>query len=60
MGVGNLQRALSAYGERDIPYAQLFFDSTPLRHARRLARPRRARRRLLHLPVARSARPRTS
>jgi hypothetical protein len=33
MGVGNLQRALDAYGERDIPYAQLFFDSTPLRHA---------------------------
>jgi len=33
MGVGNLQRALSAYGEDDIPYAQLYFDSTPLRHA---------------------------
>jgi hypothetical protein len=33
MGVGNLQRALKAYGSRDIPYAQLFFDSTPLRHA---------------------------
>jgi hypothetical protein len=33
MGVGNLQGALRAYGERDIPYAQLFFDSTPLRHA---------------------------
>jgi hypothetical protein len=33
MGVGNLQSALRAYGERDIPYAQLFFDSTPLRHA---------------------------
>jgi hypothetical protein len=33
MGVGNLQRALGAYGEDDIPYAQLFFDSTPLRHA---------------------------
>lgn len=32
MGVGNLQRALDAYGERDISYAQLFFDSTPLRH----------------------------
>src|SRR5919206_1894470 len=40
MGIGNLQGALRAYGERDIPYAQLFFDSTPLRHAaawRRLA-----------------------
>lgn len=34
MGVGNLQRALKAYGDEDIPYAQLFFDSTPLRHAR--------------------------
>lgn len=33
MGVGNLQRALKAYGNSDIPYAQLFFDSTPLRHA---------------------------
>jgi hypothetical protein len=32
MGVGNLQRALSAYGDDKIPYAQLFFDSTPLRH----------------------------
>jgi hypothetical protein len=34
MGVGNLQRALKAYGNQDIPYAQLFFDSTPLRHAK--------------------------
>jgi hypothetical protein len=33
MGVGNLQRALKAYGSEEIPYAQLFFDSTPLRHA---------------------------
>ncbi|WP_445147869.1 transglycosylase SLT domain-containing protein [Baekduia sp. Peel2402] len=33
MGVGNLQRALKAYGNDDIPYAQLFFDSTPIRHA---------------------------
>jgi hypothetical protein len=40
MGIGNLQGALKAYGETDIPYAQLFFDSTPVRHAdawRRLA-----------------------
>jgi hypothetical protein len=40
MGIGNLQGALAAYGKADIPYAQLFFDSTPLRHAkawRRLA-----------------------
>lgn len=34
MGVGNLQRALEAYGEGTVPYAQLFFDITPLRHAR--------------------------
>lgn len=33
MGVGNLQRALKAYGNDDVPYAQLYFDSTPLRHA---------------------------
>jgi hypothetical protein len=33
MGVGNLQNALKAYGKSGIPYAQLFFDSTPLRHA---------------------------
>jgi hypothetical protein len=34
MGVGNLQRALKAYGNEDVPYAQLFFDSTPVRHAK--------------------------
>ena len=33
MGIGNLQRALPLYGARDIPYAQLYFDSTPLNHA---------------------------
>ncbi len=33
MGVGNLQRALKAYGSKEIPYAQLFFDATPVRHA---------------------------
>jgi hypothetical protein len=32
MGVGNLQRALRAYGKDRIPYAQLYFDSSPLRH----------------------------
>jgi Transglycosylase SLT domain len=32
MGVGNLQRALDAYGKSSIPYAQLYFDSSPLRH----------------------------
>jgi hypothetical protein len=34
MGIGNMQNALAAYGKADIPYAQLYFDSTPLRHAR--------------------------
>ena len=41
MGVGNLQGALDAYGDSDISYARLYFDSTPLKHARawkRLAR----------------------
>jgi hypothetical protein len=33
MGIGNLQRALSLYGASDVPYAQLYFDSTPLNHA---------------------------
>jgi Transglycosylase SLT domain len=40
MGVGNLQHALAAYGAGAIPYAQLYFDSSPVRHAaawRRLA-----------------------
>jgi len=32
MGVGNLQDALKAYGEDDISYARLYFDSTPLDH----------------------------
>jgi len=32
MGVGNLQNALKAYGEDDISYARLYFDSTPLEH----------------------------
>jgi hypothetical protein len=34
MGIGNLEAALAAYGRARIPYAQLYFDSTPLRHAR--------------------------
>lgn len=33
MGIGNLQGALSAYGEDDISYARLYFDSTPLKHS---------------------------
>jgi hypothetical protein len=34
MGIGNMQTALAAYGKRDIPYTRLYFDSTPLRHAK--------------------------
>ena len=40
MGIGNLQGALRAYGDDDVCYARLYFDSTPLEHAeahRRLA-----------------------
>jgi hypothetical protein len=33
MGIGNLQTALRRYGSDDVSYAQLYFDSTPLRHA---------------------------
>jgi hypothetical protein len=33
MGIGNLQRALAAFGEGEVPYAQLYFDSGPLSHA---------------------------
>jgi soluble lytic murein transglycosylase-like protein len=33
MGVGNLQQALAAYGKPSVPYAQLYFDSSPVRHA---------------------------
>src|SRR5262249_56796249 len=33
MGIGNLQGVLRAYGQGNVPYAQLYFDSTPLRHA---------------------------
>ncbi len=40
MGIGNLQNALRDYGDADISYTRLYFDSTPERHAgayRRLA-----------------------
>jgi transglycosylase-like protein with SLT domain len=40
MGIGNLEGVLSAYGAGRVPYARLYFDSTPTRHAaawRRLA-----------------------
>jgi hypothetical protein len=33
MGVGNLQGALSDYGEGNVNYAALYFGSTPLRHS---------------------------
>lgn len=32
MGIGNLQTAQDKYGSSDVPYAQLYFDSTPLHH----------------------------
>jgi hypothetical protein len=34
MGIGNLQRALDLHGSGRIPYAQLYFDSTPTSHRR--------------------------
>ena len=34
MGIGNLQRALDLHGAGRIPYAQLYFDSTPTSHRR--------------------------
>ncbi len=33
MGMGNLEGVLRAYGEDDVPYTQVYFDSTPNRHA---------------------------
>jgi hypothetical protein len=41
MGIGNVQSALRDYGEDNISYARLYFDSTPVEHAgayNRLAR----------------------
>jgi len=40
MGVGNLQGVLAAYGGEvgKVPYAQVYFDSTPLRHPQAQAR----------------------
>ncbi|MDX6536269.1 MAG: hypothetical protein QOD37_610, partial [Gaiellales bacterium] len=40
MGIGNLQNVLRAYGNDDVSYTRLYFESTPLQHAdayRRLA-----------------------
>ena len=34
MGIGNLHNALRDYGEDDISYARLYFDSTPTHHAK--------------------------
>jgi hypothetical protein len=34
MGIGNLQQLLGAYGDDEASYAQLFFDTSPNRHAR--------------------------
>jgi hypothetical protein len=34
MGVGNLQNVLAAYGDDDVSYAEVYFDSSPLRHRR--------------------------
>jgi hypothetical protein len=33
MGMGNLEGVLRAYGDDDVPYTQVYFDSTPTRHA---------------------------
>jgi hypothetical protein len=33
MGIGNLQNVLKVYGQGNVSYARLYFDSTPLRHA---------------------------
>ena len=32
MGIGNLQGVLSAYGDDDVSYTQVYFDATPNRH----------------------------
>jgi len=33
MGIGNLQTALRRYGQGNVPYAQLYFDTSPIHHA---------------------------
>jgi hypothetical protein len=33
MGIGNLQTALKKYGQGDVPYVQLYFDTSPIHHA---------------------------
>jgi hypothetical protein len=32
MGIGNLEQVLAAYGHSDVPYAQVYFDTSPGRH----------------------------
>ena len=57
MGVGNLQGVLDAFGaEDDTPYAEVFFDSSPLAPRGGVGQARRAGRRLLDVPVARPRR----
>ncbi len=34
MGIGNLQQLLGAYGDDEASYTQLYFDTSPARHAR--------------------------
>ena len=34
MGIGNLQGVLAAFGEGEVPYVRLYFESTPLSHPR--------------------------
>lgn len=38
MGIGNLQDVLRDYGAKEVPYVQLYFDSTPLHHPAAYAR----------------------
>ena len=62
--MGNLETVLRDYagGPTDEPlrYAQVYFDSSPLRHAAASHAPAEPRRRLLELPVEAAAPPRTS
>ncbi|MDQ3675319.1 MAG: transglycosylase SLT domain-containing protein [Actinomycetota bacterium] len=38
MGVGNVETVLGLYGDSDVSYARLYFDSTPLRNPRTYAK----------------------
>jgi soluble lytic murein transglycosylase-like protein len=37
MGIGNLQTALSRFGDKTVPYAELYFASSPVSHSRAYA-----------------------